>query len=183
MARTRNSSTTLPIRAAKSPPSDTISVRYVLVDWKRGQQVNNFTAVPFARWLAMNQSIGGIKRYHIAKVYRRDQPAIAKGRMREFYQCDFDIAGPNYDSMLPDAEILLIISEVFKAIGWAGTYTIKLNHRKVLEGMMAVCGVPEDKLRAISSAIDKLDKVSRALPLTGLLLMDFSHHGKRFDEK
>ncbi|KAE9980294.1 hypothetical protein BLS_008876 [Venturia inaequalis] len=114
--------------------------------------------VPFARWLAMNQSIGGIKRYHIAKVYRRDQPAIAKGRMREFYQCDFDIAGPNYDPMLPDAEILKIISEVFKAIGWAGTYTIKLNHRKVLEGMMAVCGVPEDKLRAISSAIDKLDK-------------------------
>jgi histidyl-tRNA synthetase len=107
----------------------------------------------------MNQSIGGIKRYHIAKVYRRDQPAIQKGRMREFYQCDFDIAGPNYDSMLPDAEILKIISEVFKAIGWAGTYTIKLNHRKVLEGMMAVCGVPDDKLRTISSAIDKLDKV------------------------
>jgi histidyl-tRNA synthetase len=49
--------------------------------------------VPFARWLAMNTSVQNIKRYHIAKVYRRDQPAMTKGRMREFYQCDFDIAG------------------------------------------------------------------------------------------
>lgn len=41
--------------------------------------------VPFARWLAMNP-VSQIKRYAIAKVYRRDQPAVAKGRMREFYQ-------------------------------------------------------------------------------------------------
>lgn len=44
--------------------------------------------VPFARFVAMNPSeYGNIKRYHIAKVYRRDQPAMAKGRFREFYQC------------------------------------------------------------------------------------------------
>lgn len=42
--------------------------------------------VPFARYLAMNK-IGNIKRYHIAKVYRRDNPSIARGRYREFYQC------------------------------------------------------------------------------------------------
>lgn len=48
--------------------------------------------VPFARFLAMN-SVGNIKRFHIAKVYRRDNPNISKGRYREFYQCDFDIAG------------------------------------------------------------------------------------------
>ena len=48
--------------------------------------------VPFARFLAMN-SVGNIKRFHIAKVYRRDNPQISKGRYREFYQCDFDIAG------------------------------------------------------------------------------------------
>ena len=48
--------------------------------------------VPFARFVACN-SISSIKRYHIAKVYRRDQPAMTKGRMREFYQCDFDVAG------------------------------------------------------------------------------------------
>ncbi|KAF2405229.1 histidyl-tRNA synthetase [Trichodelitschia bisporula] len=113
--------------------------------------------VPFARWLAMNSSVQSIKRYHIAKVYRRDQPAMTKGRMREFYQCDFDIAGV-YDPMLPDAEILRITSEIFEALGWQGRYTIKINHRKILDGIFEVCGVPKDKLRTISSAVDKLDK-------------------------
>lgn len=42
--------------------------------------------VPFARYLAMNK-ITNIKRYHIAKVYRRDNPAMTRGRYREFYQC------------------------------------------------------------------------------------------------
>jgi histidyl-tRNA synthetase len=115
--------------------------------------------VPFARWLAMNKDVQQIKRYHIAKVYRRDQPAMTKGRMREFYQCDFDIAGALYDPMLPDAEIIRIINEVFKALGWEGTFTIKLNHRKILDGIFEVCGVPEDKIRTISSAVDKLDKL------------------------
>ncbi|KAL9093749.1 MAG: hypothetical protein Q9159_000050 [Coniocarpon cinnabarinum] len=113
--------------------------------------------VPFARWLAMNSSVQNIKRYHIAKVYRRDQPAMTKGRMREFYQCDIDIAG-TYDSMLPDAEILRITTEIFEDLGWKGNYTIKLNHRKLLDGIFAVCGVPQDKIRTISSAVDKLDK-------------------------
>ncbi|KAI1634458.1 histidyl-tRNA synthetase, class IIa [Biscogniauxia mediterranea] len=114
--------------------------------------------VPFARWLAMNKHVQNIKRYHIAKVYRRDQPAMTKGRMREFYQCDFDIAGA-WDPMLPDAEIIRIITEVFNALGWQGTYTVKLNHRKILDGIFQVCGVPDDKIRTISSAVDKLDKL------------------------
>ncbi|KAK6207411.1 Cytoplasmic and mitochondrial histidine tRNA synthetase [Pestalotiopsis sp. IQ-011] len=115
--------------------------------------------VPFARWLAMNKDVQQIKRYHIAKVYRRDQPAMTKGRMREFYQCDFDIAGALFDPMLPDAEVIRIINEVFEALGWQGTFTIKLNHRKILDGIFEVCGVPEDKIRTISSAVDKLDKL------------------------
>ncbi|KAH8767011.1 histidyl-tRNA synthetase-like protein [Hyaloscypha finlandica] len=114
--------------------------------------------VPFARWLAMNRDVQNIKRYHIAKVYRRDQPAMTKGRMREFYQCDFDIAGI-YDPMLPDAEIVRITTEVFEGLGWNGRYTIKLNHRKILDGIFEVCGVPVEKIRTISSAVDKLDKL------------------------
>merc|ERR550534_176857 len=66
--------------------------------------------VPFARYLAMNK-INKIKRYHIAKVYRRDNPAMTRGRFREFYQCDFDIAGA-YDPMVPDAECVKIVSEI-----------------------------------------------------------------------
>ncbi|KAF2463215.1 histidyl-tRNA synthetase [Lindgomyces ingoldianus] len=113
--------------------------------------------VPFARYLAQN-SVQQIKRYHIAKVYRRDQPAMTKGRMREFYQCDFDIAGA-YDAMLPDAEILRIVKEVFEGLpGWKGKFTIKINHRKILDGIFQICGVPQEKIRTISSAVDKLDK-------------------------
>ena len=115
--------------------------------------------VPFARWLAMNTDVKSVKRYHIAKVYRRDQPAMTKGRMREFYQCDFDIAGANFDPMLPDAEVLRIVTEVFEGVGWSGSFTIKLNNRKILDGVFEVCGVPQDKLRTISSAVDKLDKL------------------------
>lgn len=114
--------------------------------------------VPFARWLAMNRDVQSIKRYHIAKVYRRDQPAMTKGRMREFYQCDFDIAGV-YDPMLPDAEVVRIATEIFEGLGWKGRYTIKLNHRKILDGIFQVCGVPTEKIRTISSAVDKLDKL------------------------
>lgn len=119
--------------------------------------------VPFARWLAMNPQIQSIKRYHIAKVYRRDQPAMTKGRMREFYQCDFDIAGA-YDRMVPDAEIIRIVCEIFgeKGLAWTsakgGGFTVKLNHRGVLDGVFQVCGVPQEKIRSISSAVDKLDK-------------------------
>src|SRR3569833_221343 len=110
--------------------------------------------VPFARWLAMN-SVTQIKRYQISKVYRRDQPAIQRGRLREFHQCDFDIAG-GYDPMIPDAEILRIVVEVFRAIDQP--ITIKLNHRRILDGLFAAVGVPADKIRPISSAVDKLDK-------------------------
>jgi histidyl-tRNA synthetase len=116
--------------------------------------------VPFARWLAMNPDIKNVKRYCIAKVYRRDQPAMTKGRMREFYQCDFDVAGAGADLMVPDAEVMTIIVEVFEALGWNGQYTIKCNHRRILDGVFEVCGVPAEKIRTISSAVDKLDKVS-----------------------
>ena len=113
--------------------------------------------VPFARWLSMNNNISNYKRFAISKVYRRDQPAIAKGRLREFYQCDIDFAGPS-DPMIADSEIIAIIVEVFETLGFNGKYTIKLNDRRILDGMFEVCGVPEDKIRAISSAVDKLDK-------------------------
>ncbi|KAH3684524.1 hypothetical protein WICPIJ_004495 [Wickerhamomyces pijperi] len=111
--------------------------------------------VPFARFVAMN-NIQNIKRYHIAKVYRRDQPAMTKGRMREFYQCDFDVAG-QYDSMVPDAEVLAILVEGLTNLG-IKEFKIKLNHRKILDGIFKVCGVKDEDVRKISSAVDKLDK-------------------------
>ncbi|XP_032598179.1 histidine--tRNA ligase, cytoplasmic isoform X1 [Drosophila grimshawi] len=111
--------------------------------------------VPLARYLAMNK-ISSIKRYHIAKVYRRDNPAMTRGRYREFYQCDFDIAG-TYDPMLADAECVKIVAEILNTLD-IGDYVIKLNHRQLLDGMFEACGVPANCFRAICSAVDKLDK-------------------------
>lgn len=104
----------------------------------------------------MNTNYPQISRYQIAKVYRPDQPVISRDRYREFYQCDYDIAG-EYEPMIPDAEILLIIAEAFEAL--KVDVTMKINHRKVLDGIFAAAGVPKDKIRTISSAVDKLDKL------------------------
>ncbi|CAI5493852.1 unnamed protein product [Closterium sp. Naga37s-1] len=111
--------------------------------------------VPFARYLAMH-SVGNIKRYHVARVYRRDNPQMNRGRYREFYQCDFDIAG-QYAPMVPDAEVVKVLTELLDELA-IGDYEIKLNHRGLLDGMLAICGVPGSKFRAICSAVDKLDK-------------------------
>jgi len=111
--------------------------------------------VPFARYVAMNK-IEKIKRYHIARVYRRDNPAMTKGRYREFYQCDIDIAG-EYDPLIPDAECVKIVYEIFTNLN-IGDFLIKLNHRKLLDGIFAVCGVPDCQFRTICSSVDKLDK-------------------------
>merc|ERR1719347_2095637 len=111
--------------------------------------------VPFARYCAMNK-IKNIKRYHMAKVYRRDNPSILRGRLREFYQCDFDIAG-EYDAMIPDAECVKIVNEILSAAN-VGKFVIKVNHRKILDGIFEVCGVAADMFRCICSSVDKLDK-------------------------
>ena len=88
--------------------------------------------VPFARYVA-NHGIQNIKRYHIARVYRRDSPNQSKGRYREFYQCDFDIAG-EYDLMIPDAECLRVVYEIMRDLD-LGDFKVKVNHRAVLDGM------------------------------------------------
>ena len=83
---------------------------------------------------------------------------MKSGRFREFYQCDYDVAG-DYKSMpmLADSDVLKVVCDVLSALD-IGNYKIKLNHRKLLDAIMEVCGVPADKFRPICSAIDKLDK-------------------------
>lgn len=126
--------------------------------------------VPFARFLATN-SVGNIKRFHIGKVYRRDNPVLSKGRFREFYQCDYDMAG-DYGLMTAEADVLSLACEIFVELGFT-EFEVRLNHRCLLDGMMRVCGVPQELYRPISSAIDKLDKeewseVSKEMKIKGL---------------
>lgn len=68
--------------------------------------------------------ITSFKRYQIAKVYRRDNPS--KGRYREFYQCDFDIAG-QYERMGPDFEIIKILTELLDELN-IGEYEVTAFH-------------------------------------------------------
>lgn len=75
--------------------------------------------VPFARHLAMN-NLSSMTRYQIAKVYRRDNPS--KGRYREFYQCDFDIAG-QYEPMLADFEVIVVLTQLLDRLD-IGTYEV-----------------------------------------------------------
>ncbi|XP_006891211.1 PREDICTED: probable histidine--tRNA ligase, mitochondrial isoform X2 [Elephantulus edwardii] len=113
--------------------------------------------VPFARYLAMNK-VKKMKRYHVGKVWRRESPTILQGRYREFCQCDFDIAG-HFDPMIPDAECLKIMCEILSGLQ-LGDFLIKVNDRRIVDGIFAACGVPESKFRTICSSIDKLDKMS-----------------------
>lgn len=76
--------------------------------------------------------------------------------MREFYQCDFDVAG-QFDSMVPDAEMMKILCSGLTGLG-INDFKVKLNHRKILDGIFQVCGVAEEDVRKVSSAVDKLDK-------------------------
>jgi histidyl-tRNA synthetase len=98
-----------------------------------------------------------IKRYHIGKVYRRDNPQMNRGRFREFYQCDFDIAGPSYGKMIPDAEVLKVVVEILSSLKIGG-FNIKLNHRKLLDATVSLAGIPMDKFKIVCSSVDKLDK-------------------------
>lgn len=111
--------------------------------------------VPFARYVAQN-AISSIKRYHIAKVYRRDQPQMNRGRFREFYQCDFDIAGL-CSPMISEAEVLKIVAEILSNLDIGG-FVIKLNNRKFLDSMIELCGCDKSQFKTICSSIDKLDK-------------------------
>jgi histidyl-tRNA synthetase len=109
--------------------------------------------------------ISAMKRYQIARVYRRDQPALTKGKYREFYQCHFDIAGA-YPPMMPDSEVLKVVAEILDGLSdMIGPYAIKVNHRKLLDAILDVCHVPATKLRPIFTAVDKLDKVEIGSPV------------------
>lgn len=113
--------------------------------------------VPFARYVVMNQHDISFpfRRYQIQPVWRADRPQ--KGRYREFYQCDADVVGT--DSLICEAEIILMINEVMQKLGLAD-FTIKLNHRKLLSAITELVGAPGMET-AFCVAIDKIDKIGR----------------------
>jgi histidyl-tRNA synthetase len=133
--------------------------------------------VPLARVIAMHQNdlVLPFKRYHIAPVWRAENPQ--RGRSREFWQCDADIAGSA--SPLADAEVIAIMAEALEAIGLP-RFTIRISHRKLLESLGRSAGVPADLATALYRAIDKLDKIGTtgvAAELTAAGLTEKQAHG------
>ena len=109
--------------------------------------------IPFARYLSMNyhKLTMPFKRYQMQTVWRADRPQ--KGRYREFYQCDADIAGTK--SLISDAELAAIYLQVFTKLKIS--VDVKINSRKILLALAAVSGAT-DKMIPITVAIDKFEK-------------------------
>ncbi|TWT62614.1 Histidine--tRNA ligase [Rubinisphaera italica] len=111
--------------------------------------------IPFARFAAQNIGVLGtpFKRYHIAPVWRGERPA--RGRFREFVQCDFDTIGT--DSLAADIETILVVHDLLDKIG-IGEFTIRINHRQLLNGLLEQLGLLEHS-KELLRALDKLPKI------------------------
>ncbi|MEZ4673628.1 MAG: histidine--tRNA ligase [Caldilineaceae bacterium] len=116
--------------------------------------------VPLARVVAeyRNSLPRYFKRYQIQSDYRADRPA--KGRYREFFQCDLDVVGSS--SQTVEAEVLGAGAQVLEELGFGSAehpFRLRLNHRGILRGLMEVSGVSPEKEGDALVAIDKLDKI------------------------
>ncbi len=100
------------------------------------------------------------RRYAMGPVWRNEKPG--PGRYRQFYQCDADTVGSA--SMAADAEICAMLSDTLETVGIArGDYQIRVNNRKVLNGVLEAMGLSDDAQRdAVLRTIDKFDKVGEA---------------------
>lgn len=112
--------------------------------------------VPLARVVANNKNDlpKYFKRYQIQPVWRADRPA--RGRFREFYQCDVDATGSG--SLAVEAEIITAFTQILRKLGF-NDFVIRLNHRKLLADVLDTAGVPADLHGEALVAIDKLDKI------------------------
>ncbi len=113
--------------------------------------------VPFARFCAQHiASLGTpFKRYHMATVWRGEN--TQRGRYREFMQCDFDTIGTT--SPVADLETVLVVHDLLAAIG-IERFTIRINDRRVLGGVLASLGLA-DRATDVLRSLDKLGKATR----------------------
>ena len=112
--------------------------------------------VPLSRVVAHYQSKLPrlFKRYQIQPVWRADRPA--RGRFREFYQCDVDALGSTSPAI--EAEVCAAVSDALSELGFSD-FTIRINHRQVLTSILNAAGIPETLHGTALVAVDKLDKI------------------------
>ena len=124
--------------------------------------------VPFARYVVENAGRLDfpLRRYQVQKVWRGERPQ--EGRFREFTQADIDIVDVGHLATHHDAEMALVMAEVFASLPFLPRATIQVNNRKLLEGFYRAMRI--DDVPAVLRAIDKLDKIGPAKVRT--LLVD-----------
>lgn len=112
--------------------------------------------VPLARVVAnyKNELPRFFKRYQIQPVWRADRPA--RGRFREFYQCDVDAIGSS--SMIVEAELISAVSEILLKLEFKD-FAVQLNNRKILSAMLDVVNVPKNRHIEALITLDKFDKI------------------------
>lgn len=112
--------------------------------------------VPLSRFIATNRgSLPGVFRsLQIGPVWRAERPQ--KGRYRQFVQCDVDISGD--ESELAEIELLLAASDAFTRLG-LDAVRLRVNDRRLLDGVLEACGFGEDARPGVLITIDKLDKI------------------------
>ena len=126
--------------------------------------------VPLAKYVAKNYGSLSFpfRRYQIGKVYRGER--AQKGRYREFYQCDIDIIGDGELDLINDAEIPSIIYTLFKELGFED-FTIKINNRKILNGLFEGVNQKENSTE-ILRIIDKKEKIGKEAVIEELRKLD-----------
>jgi histidyl-tRNA synthetase len=127
--------------------------------------------VPLARVIAHHQSKLPrlFKRYQIQPVWRADRPA--RGRFREFYQCDVDAVGSTSPAI--EAELCIAVSEVLRELGF-DDFVVRINHRQLLAGILEASGLPPDQHGGALISIDKLDKAGRDVVTAELIARGIS---------
>ncbi|MEP2654608.1 MAG: histidine--tRNA ligase [Sedimentitalea sp.] len=135
--------------AVADKPGDWLALRYDLT-------------APLARVYAQHQNDlpKPYRRYAMGTVWRNEKPG--PGRFRQFYQCDADTVGA--PSVAADAEICAMLADCLEEVGIPrGDYVVRVNNRKVLNGVMEVAGLAGDDKDAergiVLRAIDKLDRL------------------------
>ncbi|MCI0822272.1 MAG: histidine--tRNA ligase [Chloroflexi bacterium] len=113
--------------------------------------------VPLARYVAQRYGdlVFPFRRYQIQKVWRGERPQ--QGRFREFTQCDIDIVGDGQLSLMADAEIPAVISEVFTRLD-IGNFCIRISNRKILTGYLEYLGFDGRETADILREADKIER-------------------------
>lgn len=125
--------------------------------------------VPLARFYATNHANlpTVFRAIQAAPVWRAERPQ--KGRYRQFMQCDIDIIGET--GSIAEVELLSASAEAMRAIGLSD-YTVRVNDRRILEAMLAKCGIDKADYPSALISIDKLDKIG-----TDGVVAELAEHG------